>query len=362
MVTRKTLQSIAVLGCFLLGGFAAAGDRLGGKLLVENNGTLLLIAPDGSQTLVDKQAIAAVLSPDGKYLAFITGIWHPPLGPWEQQKLVVKALPAGPESEIIKLTVESSIQHLEWMPDGKALAYDAVVRGRSDGLFVVPVLPAPGQPRKLGESYLEASLSPDGSRILHVVQQPESRGFEAIELASGKRTMIHRTKAVVWDARYSPDGRYIAYRMTIRDPPPAKDDEPECGGPTIGLWIYSFAGHNSAQVVIRAAPPEWEDVKNFAWSPDGRRIALSLGTTDCDYPGSAAGVFLTDVEQKQQLQISTSILSVEPAFSPDGTTVAFVDVSESRSKLMLYEIGSRSLRLLSEASERANYYTLLAWQ
>ena len=353
--------SIAVLGCLLFGSFVAAGDRLGGKLLVENNGTLLLIAPEGSQSLVAKQAIAGVLSPDGEYLAFITGVWHPQPGAWEQ-KLVVKPLRAGPESEIIKLTVGSYFQHLEWMPDGKAVAYDAVVQGRSDGLFVVPVLPAPGQPRKLGEWYPEGSFSPDGSSIVHAVRGPEFRGLEAVELASGKRTRIHRTKGVVWDTRYSPDGKYIAYTMTIRDPPPAKDEEPECGGPTIGLWIYSFAKDNSAQVVIRAAPPEWENVKNFAWSPDGRRIAVTLGTTDCDYPGSEAGVFLTDVEQKQQLRISTSILSVEPAFSPDGTTVAFVDVSDSRSKLMLYEIGSRSLRLLSQASEQANYYTLLGWK
>ena len=361
MVTRKALQSIAVLGCLLLGSFAAAGDRSGGKLLVENNSTLLLIATDGSQTPVPKQALAAVLSPDGKYLAFITGARPPQPGAGEQ-KLVVKALPAGPESEIIKLTVGSSFQHLEWMPDGKAVAYDAVVQGRGDDLFVVPVLPAPGQPRKLGEWYQGSSFSPDGSRIVHAVNGPESRGLEAVELASGKRTMVHRTKAVVWDASYSPDGKYIAYRMTVRDPPPATDEEPDCGGPTIGLWIYSFVEHNSAQVVIRAAPTDWDDVKNFAWSPDSRRIALSLGTTDCDYPGSAAGVFLTDVEQKQQLRISTSSLSVEPTFSPDGTRVAFVDVSESQSKLMLYEIGSRSLRLLSQASEQANYYTLLSWK
>ena len=361
MVTRKTLQSIAVLGCLLLGSFVAAGDRLGGKVLVENNGTLLLITPEGSQTLVTKQALSGVLSPDGNYLAFITGVWHPQPGAWEQ-KLVVKALPAGPESEIIKLTVGSYFQHLEWMPDGRAVAFDAVVPGRSDGLLVVPVLPAPGQPRKLGEWYQGSSFSPDGSRIVHAVNGPESRGLEAVELASGKRTVIHRTKAAVWDARYSPDGKYIAYRMTIRDPPPATDEEPECGGPTIGLWIYSFAEHNSAQVVFRAAPPEWEDVKNFAWSPDSRRIAVTLGTNDCDDPGTGAGVFLTDVEQKQQLRISPSILSVEPAFSADGTTVAFVDVSESRSKLMLYEIRSRSLRLLSQASEQANYYTLLDYK
>jgi Tol biopolymer transport system component len=60
--------------------------------------------------------------------------------------------------------------------------------------------------------------------------------------------------------------------------------------------------------------------------------------------------------------LTQDILSVEPAFSPDGTTVAFVDASESRSKLMLYKIGPGSLRLLSQASEQANYYTLLDWR
>ncbi len=353
--------SIAVLGCLLLGGFAAAGDSLGGNLLVENTGTLLLIAPDGSQRPVAKRAIAGVLSPDGKYLAFITSVWHPQPAAAEQE-LFVKALPAGPELEIVKLPVGSYFRDLEWMPDGRAVAYDAVVRGRSDDLFVVPMLPAPGQPRKLGEWYQGISFSPDGSRIVHAVNGPESPGLEAIELALGKRTMIHRTKAIVWDARYSPNGRYIAYTMTIRNPPLATEEEPNCLGPTLGLWIYSFAEGNSARVVMRAAPKEWDNVKNFAWSPDSHRIAVTLGTTDCDYPGSGAGVFLTDVDQKQQLQISTSSLSVEPAFSPDGTAVAFVDVSESRSKLMLYDIASRSLRLLCQASEQANFYTLLDWK
>src|SRR6266852_919152 len=156
--------SIAVLGCLLLGGFAAAGDSLGGNLLVENTGTLLLIAPDGSQRPVAKRAIAGVLSPDGKYLAFITSVWHPQPAAAEQE-LFVKALPAGPELEIVKLPVGSYFRDLEWMPDGRAVAYDAVVRGRSDDLFVVPMLPAPGQPRKLGEWYQGISFSPDGSRI-----------------------------------------------------------------------------------------------------------------------------------------------------------------------------------------------------
>jgi len=58
--------SIAVLGCLLLGSFVAAGDRLGGKLLVENTGTLLLIAPEGSQMIVAKQAVTKKLLRSGR--------------------------------------------------------------------------------------------------------------------------------------------------------------------------------------------------------------------------------------------------------------------------------------------------------
>jgi len=346
---------------FLLGGIAPSADAPRGKLLVENNGTLLLITPDGSATAVGKWAIAAALSPDGKAVAFTTDVVRPsPTTP--EKKVVVKTLPAGPETEIVKIPRGAYFRDLEWLPDGKTVAYQAVVHGKSGELFFAPVPPAGEPPRKLGDWYQGISFSPDGSKLLHAVNGPGSPGLEIVETGSGKRAMLHVARSIVWEARYSPDGRYIAYTMTLRNPPLATDEEPNCAGPTIGLWLYSVANHSDTQVVIRAAPKDWDNVKNFRWSPDGRRIALTLGTTDCDYPGSAAGVFLTAADQKQQLRLSTSDLSVEPAFSPEGAAVAFVDVSEPRSKLMLYDLRSGKLTLIRQAGEQANWFTLLGWK
>ena len=103
-------------------------------------------------------------------------------------------------------------------------------------------------------------------------------------------------------------------------------------------------------------------MKNFSWSPDGRRIALTLGTTDCDYPGSENGVFLTNLEQNQQARLSTGDMAFEPAFSPDGAAVAFIDFSQPLAKLMRYQISSGKLQLIRQATQDGNYYSLLDWK
>jgi Tol biopolymer transport system component len=136
----------------------------------------------------------------------------------------------------------------------------------------------------------------------------------------------------------------------------------QTGPPTIGLWVFSLADGSARQVVIRGAPEDWDNVKNFAWSPDSKQIALTLGTTDCDYPGDAVSVFLTTVDLKSQVRLSPSDMTFEPAFAPDGSAVAFVDFSDSPAKLMHYDLAARKLRVIRIASQQNNYYSLHGWR
>ncbi len=182
-----------------------------------------------------------------------------------------------------------------------------------------------------------------------------------LDVSTGQRMLLHKTKNIVWDARYSPDGRFIAYQMTSHEPP-GSGDEPDCTPPTIGLWIYSLTDHTDRQVTFTSAPAAWDDVKTFEWSQDGTRIVLTLGTTDCDYPGSEDGVFLTTPDLKVQNQISTATMSFEPMFSPDGSAVAFVDLSEPPARLLRYDLTTGELRLIRRATPEENYYTLLDWR
>ena len=353
------MQVAAALLLFCAAAFSGQPER--GNLLVDSYGKVLLIAPEGSSRPLADNANQALLSPDGSRLAFTTDL--DPKAANSAQKLLVVPIAGGPQTEIVELPPDSHFGHIVWRPDGAALAYDAAVHGKSDDLFIAQVPPAKNGPQNLGHWYQGISFSPDGKEIVHAVNNGpgESGGLEVLDVASGKRTLLYHTKTIVWDARYSPDGKQIAYVMTLREPENT-DDEPDCTPPTLGLWIYSVEERSSQPVEIRSAPKGWNDMKNFAWSPDGKNIALTLGTTDCDYPGSAAGVFLTNLSQTQQTRLSTGDMSFEPAFSPDGSAVAFVDFSSSLAKLMRYQVSSGKLSVIREATPQSNYYSLHDWK
>jgi hypothetical protein len=104
------------------------------------------------------------------------------------------------------------------------------------------------------------------------------------------------------------------------------------------------------------------NVKSFNWSPDSRRLALTLGTTDCDYPGTANGVFITTVDQKSQFRASAGDMSFEPIFAPANDSIAFVDFAESPAKLIRYDFASGARTLIRRATEDHNYYHLVNWQ
>ena len=103
-------------------------------------------------------------------------------------------------------------------------------------------------------------------------------------------------------------------------------------------------------------------VYNFSWSPDSRRLAIELGTEDCTSPSGDAAVFVTSVDQKVQKRISTSSPSVQPAFSPDGSAIAFVDSSQSPARLLRYDLATETRSVVRQASAKENDYVLLQWK
>ena len=107
------------------------------------------------------------------------------------------------------------------------------------------------------------------------------------------------------------------------------------------------------------APPS---VYSFAWSPDSRRIALELGTEDCGYPSGDASVFVANLDQKSGLAISNASPAIQPAFSSDGSAVAFVDSSQFPNRLLRYDFANGSRNLIRQAEASDNTYQLLGWK
>lgn len=357
-----------------------AGATDAGNLLVStSDGNLVIIHPEGTQEPIwerpasspDRQAGgldysgAAVLSPDHRAVAFTVVHVQKVQGPesWSfDAKLLVMTLATHVTTEIVHPGAGTGFGQVAWTPDGNSIAYEATVRGKSDDLFLAPFPAERGPARNLGHWYQGFSFSPDGGRIVHAVNFP-SPGLEVLEVATGNRTLLHKASNVVWDAKFSPDGKFIAYEKTVGEPASSvqgsKDDEPDCGSPNTELRLYSLVDGADTAVSIPKAPPS---VYNFSWSPDSRRLAIELGTEDCGSPSGDAAVFVTSVDQKSQTQVSASSPSAQPAFSPDGSAIAFVDSSQVPARLFRYDLSNGNRSLIRRASARENDYQLLDWK
>jgi len=352
--TRIGILVATVISTVLSVGIAA--DT--GNLLVDSYGKLLLIGPDGMQSVLRDSTIIGSLSPDGRRAAF-TYDENPRAFPNSSQVLSVMSVPGGTPQQITKLPPGSHFGSIGWLPDGSGIIYE----GREGHLFIAPLSGNASAARDLGRWYQGFSVSPDGTKIVHAVNSP-IMGLEILDVISGQRTLIHKTSKVVWSAKFSPDGQWIAYEITSHDPPRTADDEPDCTPPTIGLRIYSIRTKKDSAVTISVAPRDWQNVKSYNWSPDSKRLALTLGTVDCDYPGTANGVFVTSVDLRSQVRASVRDMSFEPVFSPDSKSIAFVDFSDpaSRAELMRYDLVSGNRTLIRRAPGSDNYYRLLDWK
>jgi len=356
---------------FILLAVVLAGATDAGNLVVSTaDGNLVIIHPDGTQEQISREAGGAVISPDRRAIAFTVVHMQQVPAPeaWRvDAKLLVMNLSTRVTTELVHPPagpVGTGFGQIAWTPDGSAIAYEATARGNggmADDLFLAPFPPERGPIRNLGRWYQGFSFSPDGRRIVHAINSPFA--LEVLDVATGTRTLLHKASNVVWDAKFSPDGKFIAYRKTVGEPASSvqgsEDEEPDCSSPDTEVRLYSLIDGSDTAVNIAKAPPS---VYNFSWSPDSRRLVIELGTEDCTSQSGDAAVFVTSVDQKVQKQISTSSPSVEPAFSPDGSAVAFVNSSQPPARLIRYDLASETRSVIRQASGKENDYQLLDWK
>jgi Tol biopolymer transport system component len=361
---KKVCLSVVLI---LLPAVVLAGATDVGNLVVRTvDDNLVFIHPDGAQEQIASEASSAVISPDHRAVAFTVVHMQKVQGPelWRiDAKLLVMTLGTSVTTELVHLPAGTGFEQIAWTPDGSAVAYEATSRGNGgmDDLFLAPFPPERGPVRNLGHWYQGFSFSPDGKSIVHAINSPFA--LEVLDVVTGARTLLHKASNVVWDAKFSPDGKVIAYRKTVGEPANSNqgsdDDEPDCGSPNTELRLYSLIDGSDTAVNIAKAPPS---VYNFSWSPDSRRLAIELGTEDCTSQSGDAAVFVTSVDQKVQKQISTSSPSVQPAFSPDGSAIAFVDSSQFPSRLFLYDLAKETRSVIRRATAKENDYVLLEWK
>jgi eukaryotic-like serine/threonine-protein kinase len=210
---------------------------------------------------------------------------------------------AGHQTAPLRITPFTGLPGLEdqpaFSPDGKELAY--VWDGNS---VITREQPTPHPPGHIYVKFIGAGAPLQLTHDIHFDQDPA----------------------------WSPDGRYIAF---IRNVDPTDDSKsevisvPALGGPEQHLAVTSW--------------PTQPSGRGLTWSPDGKSIVINTR--------SDSGLFLVSLEDHEKRRLTSppkAAWDTDPAFSPDGRTMAFVrNTGLYRNEIYLENVKTKEARQLT---------------
>lgn len=156
----------------------------------------------------------------------------------------------------------------------------------------------------------QASFSPDGNQVAFVWNGKKQDNFDVYAKLIGSDSLLRLTTDPALDFKpaWSPDGRSIAFLRKI-----GPDRTDVFLIPAIGGTERKLAEINCCQAGV-----------GLSWSPDGKWLA----TVDRDDSASGQRLVRLSPEDGQKRRLTSSpnsaVNDVEPAFSPNGRTLAFV--------------------------------------
>lgn len=227
----------------------------------------------------------------------------------------LRPLVAGPDDEI----------YPTWSPDGRRLAF-ITQREDTGNLHIIE---ADGSDRD--EIYgapvplFPPAWSPDGSRIAMADANGRLVVWEQLEDGRSQYAAQSLGIPILGSLAWSPDGNHLAF-VGGQERPQSYEEQPQ-------IYVWNLERAALSRVTDMAGGPMAP-----AWSPDGSRIAFTNGwygpgcasmAVDLGPQDAFFGVHIVDVEREITTRLSDNACHHSPAWSPDGTRIAFV--SEERS-------------------------------
>ncbi len=168
--------------------------------------------------------------------------------------------------------------------------------------------------------YDSVRISPDGSRVLAEVEDPQSNSSDlwSYPAAGGPGTRLTFGPGLKEFAAWSPDGKYIAYTCQP-DGRPAVCRKPANGSGTEEK-LYTFEGDITGSGITSPAVVDW--------SPDGRYIALNQHVTKASLTELSILPVLGDRKPFQPAPVSAN--QFDGRFSPDGHWLTYFSYETGR--------------------------------
>ena len=239
------------------------------------------------------------LSADGRRIAYAVHT--------AQANIWSIAIPVRPPTTVdgaVALTRGSQvIEAVRLAPDGRSLIYDSNIEGNAD-IYRLPL--AGGSPEQLTADPIDefaGDLSPDGRMLAYHTWRNGTRDIEVKPLDGGPVVAVTNTPGQESAPRWSPDGQRIAYNEQVQ--------------PSSLHIVQRTATGWSAPVNLGRS------TYNFAWSSDGREIAIVTGAN----PVSSGGIAVVATADGVVREVADSASMEEAAesveWNPDGSAILF---------------------------------------
>ncbi|MBC3808758.1 PD40 domain-containing protein [Undibacterium seohonense] len=250
-----------------------------------------------------------------------------------KKKWDVNAAPG--EGKVINLDTKSGT----WMtvdvsPDGKQIVFDML-----GDLYVMPI--AGGEAKALTHTMaweMQARFSPDGKQIAYMSDAGGGDNIWVMNVdGSNPRAVTKEDFRLLNNPVWHPNGQFIAARKHYSGTRSLGSGE---------IWMYHASGGSGVQINEK---PNWQkDLGEPAFSPDGRYVYYSQDTTGgtaFEYNKNSNAqiyqIFRKDLQDGKTIAfVSGAGGAVRPTPSPDGKYLAFVRRVRNQSTLFLKDLKS----------------------
>jgi dipeptidyl aminopeptidase/acylaminoacyl peptidase len=260
-------------------------------------------------------------------------------------------------------------------PDGRYVAWLTQQADWDENDFVSQIWVAPvtgGKPYQLTRGRKSSTTprwSPDSSKLAFLSNRDGKRQIYLISPSGGEAAQLTAEENDVSDFAWSPDGLSIAFSSTGPDPKTKKERKDKYGDISIingdyemsHLWLLKVPSDipGNPKLLPKPEPLTKGDqfsVDAFSWSPDGKRIAFSAQRDPDIGSRDTSQLYVLDMADLHVRKVlDTKGPNGNPHWSPDGREIAFVTgngeeffyYANTRIAVVSADVGTP--RLLSEA-------------